>query len=258
MRSRGMLAALALGALVGTGSAVASPPLTLREAMSVGREKAREVAAAEARRDAAAARERQAQGFRFPSVNVSELYDRTNSAAETFALKLNKGAFSFAEFVATDPNKPDWLSVAITRVEANLSLFTGGELSGRIAQAKNAVDAAARTVDWVGDNAALNAAEAYVMVAQAVIEKVALPIHAVFSGHVLFPVFDRRFHSRLARKRQDGVQMIRHQQAQMAMPDPLLMVVLHCCQHGAAGVCAAQLIFSDGHAFNGNGKPTAF
>lgn len=152
--------------LVGT-PALASEPLTLRDAMTLARSKAREVAAAGARKEAADARVKQAQGFRLPSVTLSEVYNRTDSAAEAFALKLNKGAFSFPEFVATDPNDPDWLGAAITRVEATLPVFTGGELSARIAQARNAADAAAKTAGWVTDRAALDAAEAYVMVAQA-------------------------------------------------------------------------------------------
>ena len=65
------------------------------------------------------------------------------------------------------------------------------------------------------------------MIAEAMIKKVALPIYAVLSGHILLPVLDRRFHSRFARKRKDGVQMIRHEQAQAAMPDKLLVVVFH-------------------------------
>ncbi len=51
------------------------------------------------------------------------------------------------------------------------------------------------------------------MVAQAVIEKIALPIHAMLSGDELFPVLDGVFHSRFARERNDRMQMIRHKQA---------------------------------------------
>jgi len=162
-----MTRSLALAVLLATAPGLADEPLTLRSAMSVAREKAREVAAAGARQEAAEARVAQAKGFRLPSVSVSEIYNRTNSAAEAFALKLNKGAFSFPEFVATDPNSPDWLGAAITRVEATLPLFTGGELSGRIDQARSAAEAAGKTAGWAADGAALAAAEAYVMVAQA-------------------------------------------------------------------------------------------
>jgi hypothetical protein len=52
------------------------------------------------------------------------------------------------------------------------------------------------------------------MVAQAVIEKIALPLHAMFSGNELLPVLDGRLHSRFTREGNNRVQMIRHKQAQ--------------------------------------------
>jgi outer membrane protein len=145
----------------------ASPPLTLAAAMQKARESAREVVAAEARRQAAHARASQAKAMRLPSLNLTALFMRTNNPAEVFALKLNEGVFSFPEFVASDPNDASPLNTGITRAEIVLPLFTGGELSGRIDQAKLAAAAASSTSTWVADNAALSAAEAYVMVAQA-------------------------------------------------------------------------------------------
>src|SRR5674476_1358631 len=82
---------------------------------------------------------------------------RTNNPAEAFAMKLNQGTFSFPDFVASDPNDAAPINTG----------FTGGELSGRIDQAKLAVASASETSTWTADNAALAAAEAYVMVAQA-------------------------------------------------------------------------------------------
>ncbi len=46
-------------------------------------------------------------------------------------------------------------------------LFTGGELSGRIEQARSAAEAAGSQALWAADNAALAAGEAWVMLAQA-------------------------------------------------------------------------------------------
>jgi len=51
--------------------------------------------------------------------------------------------------------------------------------------------------------------------------------------------------------------MIRHEQAQAAMPDKLLVVVFHRWQHRVTGAATAQLIFPRRHAFNGDEKPTA-
>jgi outer membrane protein len=145
----------------------ADEPLTLAGAMQRARENAREVTAARNRHEAAEARASQARAFRLPSVNLTALYDRTSNPAEVFAFKLNQGSFSFPEFVSTDPNKPAPINTGITRAEVTLPLFTGGELSGRIEQAQDAADAAGGAADWAAHKAALAAAEAYVMVAQA-------------------------------------------------------------------------------------------
>ncbi|MCC6130382.1 MAG: TolC family protein [Acidobacteria bacterium] len=145
----------------------AAENLTLDQAMKAAREKAREVTAAEARMNAAGERVKQAQGFRLPSLTFSETYIRTDSPAESFALKLNKNQFSFPDFVSSDPNDPGYSGTAITRLEAMVPLFTGGELSGRIKQAENAAAAAAKSRDWAADSAAFEAANAFIMVAQA-------------------------------------------------------------------------------------------
>ena len=142
-------------------------PLTLAGAMQRARESARDVTAAQARQGAAEARASQAKAFRLPTLNLTALWMRTNNPAEVFALKLNQGVFSFPEFVASNPNDASPLNTGITRAEVVLPLFTGGELSGRIDQAKLAAASATETSSWVADNAALAAAEAYVMVAQA-------------------------------------------------------------------------------------------
>jgi len=157
----------ALSTFPASAASAAEEPLTLAGAMQRARENAREVGAARARLEAAEARVSQAKGFRLPSINLTELWTRTNNPAEVFALKLNQGTFSFPDFVQSDPNSPVPVNAGITRGEIALPLFPGGELSGRINQAKLAAEAAARNVDWVGNSAALAGAEAYVMVAQA-------------------------------------------------------------------------------------------
>ena len=162
----GLAAALASPARAGEPQTPPSP-LTLAAAMQKARESARDVTAAQARQGAAEARASQAKAMRLPSFNLTALFMRTNNPAEAFAMKLNQGTFSFPEFVASDPNDAAPLNTGITRAEIALPLFTGGELSGRIDQAQLAAAAASSTSTWVADNAALSAAEAYVMVAQA-------------------------------------------------------------------------------------------
>ena len=154
-------------AVLAAGAVRAEDPLSLGEAMSRARDGAREVAAARARQEAAAARARQASAYRLPSLSLSETYIRTDSPAESFALELNRNEFSFPNFVGSDPNDPGWSGTAITRAEAMVPLFTGGELSGRIDQARSAAEAAGSQALWAADNAALAAGEAWVMLAQA-------------------------------------------------------------------------------------------
>ncbi|MBK9089053.1 MAG: TolC family protein [Holophagales bacterium] len=159
--------AVAVLGLVASGAVRADDPISLGEAMSRARGGAREVAAAKARQEAATARVSQASAYRLPSLTLSETYIRTDSPAESFALELNRNEFSFPNFVGSDPNDPGWSGTAITRAEAMVPLFTGGELSGRIDQARSAAEAAGSQTSWAADNAALNAGEAWVMLAQA-------------------------------------------------------------------------------------------
>ena len=147
--------------------AAAAERLTLREAMARARDHAQGAKAAADRAKAAGARLKQAEGFRLPSVSLQETWMRTDSPAEVFAMQLNQQRFSFAAFTAGDPNRPDFLNTAMSRVELSLPLYTGGELSGRVSQARLASAAAAETAGWAGDQAALAAAEAYVTLEQA-------------------------------------------------------------------------------------------
>ena len=164
MRSRN----LPLGVLwLAAAPLVAAEHLTLPEAMQRGRENAREVGAATARAEAGGERIRQARGFRLPSLRLEESFIRTNSPADVFALQLNQERFSFAAFTASDPNHPSALDTAITRAELALPLYTGGELSARIAQAEAGGRAAEDSASWTGNRSAFEAAQAYVNLAQA-------------------------------------------------------------------------------------------
>jgi outer membrane protein TolC len=160
---------LTLGLVLGLigGWAAAGEPISLAEALRRAREDSREVAAANARREAAAARVSQAKGFRLPSVTLEESWIDTDSPAEAFALTMNQERFSFNDFVMGDPNDPDRMSTAITRLEIMLPIYTGGEIGGRVDQATLAADAAAKQAEWAGHQAALAAAEAFALLDQA-------------------------------------------------------------------------------------------
>lgn len=159
-----------LVAFLSTGVGWAQAPgdaLDLAATMARGRERAREVAASKAREIAATERVSQAKSYRWPVFRAQEIWARTNSPAEAFAFKLNQERFSFPDFVASDPNRPDSLSTAISRLELELPIWTGGEISARVEQANLAADAARESSARAADAAALAAAEAWVRLAQA-------------------------------------------------------------------------------------------
>lgn len=153
---------------LGLGASTAwARELSLEEAMRLARERQALVQAAKAEEEAAGHRLAQAKGFRLPSVRFDEIFIRTDSPAEAFALKLNQERFSFASFMTTDPNRPKTLDTAISRFELQLPVYTGGELSSRIAQASRFAESKTLAREWAERQAALAAAEAYVMLAQA-------------------------------------------------------------------------------------------
>jgi hypothetical protein len=86
----------------------------------------------------------------------------------------------------------------------------------------------------------------FMMVTQAMIEKIALPIHAMFSGQEFLPVPDDCLHSRFARERNDCMKVVGHEQAQSTMPEQFLVVEFHGCEHGIASAGTAQLILPGG------------
>ncbi len=164
------LAGLAV-ALVAAGgwpaAAQTSSPLGLADALAQGRAGARETVAAGARERAAEARSREAAGHRLPQVRLSEQWIRTDSPADAFGMLLNQERFSFPAFVAGNPNAPDPLRTAITRLEVEVPLWTGGEISTRVAQARLAADAAGGRAVRAADQAAVDAAEAWIRLDQA-------------------------------------------------------------------------------------------
>lgn len=148
-------------------ASAAAQPLDLATAMARARDGGREVAAATARMAAADARADQATGYRLPQIRISEQWIHTDSPADAFALQLNQERFSFDDFVLGDPNDPDPLDTAITRFEVELPIYTGGTLSNRVEQARLAAQAAAAETDHTRDRAAVEAAEAWIRLAQA-------------------------------------------------------------------------------------------
>jgi outer membrane protein TolC len=146
---------------------LAGEELSLASAMARARAGAHEVAAARARAEAGAERVEQARSHRWPTLRLEEIWLRTDAPADVFGLQLQQERFSFADFVASDPNQPADFENALTRLQASLPLYTGGELGGRIEQARLAAEAAEQNALRAQEEAALAAAEAYIRLAQA-------------------------------------------------------------------------------------------
>jgi outer membrane protein TolC len=141
--------------------------LSLKEAMQLARQKHASVQAARLQEQAAREKLREAKGFRLPHLRFEEVFIRTDSPAEAFALKLNQERFSFASFMTADPNRPEKLNTGISRFQLDLPLYTGGELAARITQAEQFAASKSQERVWEENRAALAAAEAYVALAQA-------------------------------------------------------------------------------------------
>ena len=160
--------ALSFLALSTASSAMAGEgELSLEQAIRRGRVEAREVAAAEARWAAGRARADLARGHGRGTVSLMEVWTRTDSPAEVFALQLNQERFSFADFVVGDPNHPDALESATTRLELKLPLYTAGELGRRAQQAALEAEALADELSVAADRSGLAAGEAWIRLAQA-------------------------------------------------------------------------------------------
>lgn len=156
-----------MGPVPGVAQTPAPPePLTLREAMNRARTDARQVTAAEARLTAREAQLRQARAHRLPTVKLEEIWLYTDSPADVFGLQLSQEVFSFSDFVAGDPNDPDFFDNALSRVEVSMPLYSGGEIATRIRQAELGTEAASSQANWTEDEVALAAAEGYIRLAQ--------------------------------------------------------------------------------------------
>ena len=121
------LASLLLAWLLVTGAAptrAEDPELTIRDAMSRARAQSHEVAAARSRVESGEQRLRQAKGYRLPNLSFHEIWMRTDSPAEAFALQLNQKRFDFGDFVMGDPNNPDPIENALTRFELMQPVYT--------------------------------------------------------------------------------------------------------------------------------------
>jgi len=153
--------------LLGGALAHAGEPLTLEQAVATAMEHNPAIRAARNEAEAAGARVKQAKGHRWFSLDLMELYDRTNNPAEVFAFQLNQERFDMMDFFQSDPNHPDWLDTWVTRLELTLPVYTGGKLGSRISQADLMSQAAALEAERTLQQAAFETITAYVNLAKA-------------------------------------------------------------------------------------------
>lgn len=92
---------------------------------------------------------RGAEGGRLPRVNLSLTATRTDDPLNAFGLKLSQARVTEGDFVPAILNHPAAINNFNTRIEVQAPLYTGGQLTAQIAQAKALAEAARR-----GDTAA--------------------------------------------------------------------------------------------------------
>jgi hypothetical protein len=97
----------------------------------------------------------------------------------------------------------------------------------------------------------------FMVIAQSVVNKIALPVHFEFSGRKPFSVLYYCRHFIIARKRKNCVHVIRHQKSQTTMPDQFVVVVCKRADQSVAHFRTAQVILSRWHAFDSDKKPAA-
>ncbi len=149
------------------GLALAGGPLTLEQAVATALDRNPAIRSARSKAEAAEARAEQAKGHRWFSLDLTELYDRTNNPAEVFAFQLNQERFDMMDFFQSDPNHPAWLDTWVTRLELTLPVYTGGKLGSRISQAGLMRDAASLEAERTLQQTAFDTITAYVNLAKA-------------------------------------------------------------------------------------------
>jgi hypothetical protein len=96
------------------------------------------------------------------------------------------------------------------------------------------------------------------MVSKAMIEEITLPTDLVRACEIPFPVRDRGLDSRIARKGDDRVEMIGHEEGDAAMPDTPFVVIREGAEDGVTDSRAAQMISTLRLAIDGDEEKRSF
>src|SRR5262249_38870164 len=96
------------------------------------------------------------------------------------------------------------------------------------------------------------------MIAKPMIKKIALPGNVMIPRQILLPFAHRRPHARLARKCNNRVQMIGHQQHQPAVPLKALVIINSGGENNVTDAYSTKMIVMLSFAMNRDEKETAF
>ena len=109
---------------------------------------------------------------------------------------------------------------------------------------------------WVCENVVLLLAQAFVP-AEPVIEEIALPFNAKLRGRIMFPITDDLDHLAVWRKREQRMEMIRHQKKDMYPPIAALLAKSYRVEQAGGDRRHAELVLPSGPTVDGD-QPDRF
>ena len=139
----GVVKAAGVALLVVLAHSAAAQSLTLHDAVEEALSHNPAIAGADARQQAAAARETEARAARLPRVDVSESATRSNNPVFVFGSLLEQGEFAPRNFDPALLNAPDALTNYRTSITARFAVFDRFRAATGIGQSRNAVGRAA-------------------------------------------------------------------------------------------------------------------
>jgi len=125
-----------------TGALVLAAALTLREAVTEALATHPAIAAADAQRSVATARESEARAMRLPRVDVSETVMRSNNPVFVFGSLLEQGDFAPKHFDPAFLNAPDAMTNFRTALSARYAVFDRFRTTAAVRQSHNGVERA--------------------------------------------------------------------------------------------------------------------
>ncbi len=125
---------IASGLLATAGAAGAEEPpvLTLERAIEIALDGNRDLRAAQARLEAAAAGLDEARSFRLPRLELDGIYQRTDNPVLVFSNLLGQANFGAENFALDSLNEPDPLGNWKARIRLSQPLYTGGRVRAGI------------------------------------------------------------------------------------------------------------------------------